>query len=332
MPLNRIRPAVFVTVLLSVLAALPASGEVLRRELGLELTPLPAEAMSGPVWDFSGCSTIDARPKACARFAKSVYYEELDGRCRAYFVRNDTVFYRGYNIGRHERMLVDGLLPVAHLSSCAGAVSGGGFTAAGLLYDIATAESGFCRGGVLADGMLVFHGDTIRGVRLVREDLEVRKCVGGDSTGVVERGSVFRWIRRGEVLPLAVQTVRSGEEGDGLVSSRLYATDFTEIGPLTPEEGTIVPGEHMRVISGAGVSVGADEIEVSFPAPASAFFIDIHLLDLAGNLYRSVRHELAPDVVNRVCLPRAGCPRGRYVVAISICDNPSLGFKLFADL
>ncbi len=300
------------------------------RFLSLELTPLSDEAVvNSTVWDFSGCSPVDERAEAYTRRVRNIVYEDIAGRCRAYLIAGDSVYYRGYNQGRHERMIADGNIPAMAPESFH---AGDSLRAEGMVYDMPSSERGLHSGRLVGVGRLVYFGDTVSGARLFEEVFSVTKAVGGDSVGVPERFALYRWFCPGDTLPLAVQI----ESGAGENLSRRLFVDRESVADAAEKDrrGETGPtGEAvLRVLRGGAVEVGPGSVSISFPPSPLSAELDISLMDAAGNIYSSVRHILPAEEASRVELPRSSCPRGRYIVAVRLRDNPEINYKIYVDL
>ncbi len=76
-----------------------------------ELVPMDAGKIeSMTMWDFSKLSAIDDHSKAYGNIVGNVMYIDVDGQCRAFLLKGDSLLYRGYNSGRLERMLLEKVL------------------------------------------------------------------------------------------------------------------------------------------------------------------------------------------------------------------------------
>lgn len=329
--LHSVLAIVLSAVLLATVTARDVSG--LRgdwRFLSLELTPLSNEnTVNSTVWDFSGCSPVEERAEAYARRVRNIVYEDIAGRCRAYLIAGDSVYYRGYNQGRHERMIAEGNIPAM---APGGFHAGDSLRAEGMVYDVPSSERGLHSGRRVGVGRLVYFGDTVSGVRLFEEVFSVTKAVGGDSVGVPERFALYRWFCPGDTLPLAVQI----ESGAGENLSRRLFVDRESLSHAAEKDKQTEneSGDEaiMSVLRGAAVEVGPGTISISFPPSPLSAELDISLMDVAGNIYSSVRHILPAEEASTVELPRSSCPRGRYIVAVRLRGNPEINYKIYVDL
>ena len=190
-----------------------------RVDLRRELTPFAVGQLEDRVWDFTKLSTVDDAATAYTAFKAGVYYESTGPSCRAYAQCGDTLVYRGYNTGRHEKMLLDMPAPSRVTRGDRGRAFKSSFGGRGLLYgEYATSETGTLSSEGCGYGRLVMYGDTVAAY-LHRETISTSKLVEGDSAAVAGRITIYRWLLDGGVCPVAVQT----ESDDG--RSSLFAVD-----------------------------------------------------------------------------------------------------------
>ncbi len=319
------RAAVFFVVCCLALGA----GAGRRVPLGREVAPFEPDELRAAVWDTDRRSTLDDHAAVFTSAAAGAYYEWAPDRCRSYALRGDTLVYRGYNIGRHERMLLEGPAPSRLVGGGApGAAFATAFAARGLLYDrFGSAETGALTAEVLAAGVLVAGGDSV-GVMLQREVIEASKIYDGDSCAVAQRAVILRWLRPGEMHPLALQVQCGAEPPRLFVVPEVPAAEAEADGaPLqapAPDDRAI-----MDVLESASAVLTPDGLELSLARGAgAAWTVNAYLIDTTGNIYASTTMEAD----GRCTLPVPGAYSGRLFVVVCCAERPELQYKFFAGL
>lgn len=321
------RPALILAVI-AVAALRSYAANDGRVVLSREIVPFEADELEAPVWDTDRRSALDDHAPVFTRLAAGVYYESGPDCCRAYALNGDTLVYRGYNVGRHERMLLDG----AALSRLVGDASGvgfaGAFSARGLVYDrLPTSEEGSLESVTVASGTIVINGDSIP-VGLHREIISSRKGFEGDSVAIPGRTVIYRWLRPGAMHPVALQIEAAG------VLPRLFAVDDayaagvgTRPDPSGPQ--SVDNAAIMAVLESAVAVRTASGVEVRFgSAGAVPFDVDVYLIDTTGHIYASAR--IAADEACDLPVPAAYV--GQLFVSVCCAANPELRYKFFAGL
>lgn len=313
---------------------LPLAAECrLRIDLKAELTPFDTGIIEkSATWDFGRQSTIDDNAAAYTRAAAGIIYESVGERCRAYAFRGDTLFYRGYNAGRREKMLVESMVPVRTSALRAGEYFENGFHARGAIdVDFLTAESGSHRSEVAAEGTAIVHGDTLRNVVLLKETFNCIKYAAGDTLadrcGEREHTVIYRWLCREYVLPFAVQYVT----GSG--TDRLFVADRIQIADMP--EGEIPSGDYddegsiQKCLESAYARKAAEGIEVGFAETApSRMPIELYLIDAGGNAYARSTGMLGEQCL--LAIPHG--LHGQYIIAVVLTERPRLNHKFMIGL
>ncbi|MDE6269302.1 MAG: hypothetical protein K2M12_00410 [Muribaculaceae bacterium] len=319
--------SILVSVVLAVVALQLTAATGARVALKRELVPFEVDELEAPVWDTDRRSTLDDHAPAYTRLAAGVYYEWAPDRCRSYALKGDTLVYRGYNAGRHERMLLDVEAPSRVADGATASGFSGAFTARGLLYDrYPTIETGTLQTSVLGSGRLVISGDSIPAI-LQREIIDTQKSFEGDSCSAREHTVIYRWLRRGDLHPLAMQI-----EADGL-TPRLFAADEIGSGDSAPgtdgTEDTRSVENIMAVLESATAVRTASGVDVSFGRGADTpFDVDVYLIDTTGNIYASA--TISCD--DTCSLPLPAVYAGQLFVTVCCAENPELRYKFFAGI
>lgn len=307
-----------------------------RMALPRELSPSDDKSVENrDVWDFSQFSTLDDRCVFFARIVGDEIYEQLDDCCRAYWLRNDTAFFRGYNVGRNERMLVDSLLPAAVFPLDKGNGFNDGYTARGdINMDIATFERGIHRAGIVACGTAIVDADTIPGVLLHKEVFKYTKGFA-DDPGLNDTELtciLYRWFAPGARLPFAVQRRDNGAEPRLFIASSDDILSAIENTVRTASEAGPSDDYIMSVLQSATVSQNAHEINVRALSSEGGHSIDIdvYLLDVTGNAYSHAEGSL--PAIDGINLAVPSHLSGQFIVAVCMRDNPELNHKIFVYL
>lgn len=301
-----------------------------RVDLRRELTPFAVGQLEDRVWDFTTLSTVDDAATAYTAFKAGVYYESTGPSCRAYAQCGDTLVYRGYNTGRHEKMLLDAPAPSRVTRGDRGRAFKSSFGGRGLLYgEYATSETGTLSSEGCGYGRLVMYGDTVAAY-LHKETISTSKLVEGDSAAVAGRITIYRWLLDGGVCPVAVQT----ESDDG--RSSLFAVDEFRAKELIsntarPEEA---PDDAavMAVLESAYGRRTPSGVEVGFRAGADTdippLHVDVYLMDSTGNIYASATTESSATC----CLPLPPVYTGALFVAVNASGRAGLSYKFMVGL
>lgn len=299
-------------------------------DLRRELTPFAADLLQDKEWDFTKLSTVDDAAAAYTAFRAGVYYESTGPSCRAYALCGDTLVYRGYNAGRHEKMLLDVPAPSRMTCGDRGCTFKSSFSGRGLLYgEYATSETGTLSAEGCGVGRLILYGDTVAAY-LHRETISTSKFVEGDSAAVAGRITIYRWLLDGWVCPVAVQT----ESDDG--RSSLFAVDEFRAKELisntakpaeTPDDEAV-----MAVLESAYGRRTPSGVEVGFRAGADTdtppLPVDVYLMDSTGNIYASVTTESSATC----CLPLPPVYAGALFVAVNASGRAGLSYKFMVGL
>lgn len=314
--MRKIWPALILCLLSS--ATTFAEHRALRREL----TPFDSEKICSPDWDFSRLSTLDDCASAYVSFKAGAYFESAGQRCRSYALLGDTLVYRGYNVGRHESMLLDDLAPARAVKATGDGVMNTSFCARGLLYgEYHTRETGTLKTSYCSRGRMLLYGDTIPAV-LHSEIITTKKTVGGDSCETDGQTVIYRWLADGMFLPLALQIEEQG------MPPRLYVAEEAVTDELAlpsvsrgdPADDDIV----MSVLKSAYGRRTSEGIEVGFGATSGTpFMTDVYLIDSSGNIYTS-----ATIYSGDTCsVPLPPVYAGTLFVVVSANGRPQLNHK-----
>ncbi len=309
--------------------------------LSLENNPINAEAdKTDRIWDFSSQSVVADKLRNSAKIHKNVYFEDIEGCCRAYVLRGDSLFFRGYNLGRSQHVLTDAYFPVLKLPLQVGDTHTNSYSGQGrYCVDYCIFDIGIHETEVVVSGRAVLNsGDTINDVYLIKErfDYKQKICVKttnaeADST-VRHRSIIYRWITKHSVLPIAVQIVCDEEESPGTMThnpARLYVTGSSNTAGKDDNAADKTSDESIQqTLQATEVSVNSGHLEVTFPTVTTEADINIHLLDISGNIYATQSQHLDPDGNNRYIFDVSTATHGRYIVAVCHAQKPSLNHKI----
>ena len=289
-----------------------------------ELVPLSAdEVEKAKVWNFSGRAVVREDAPNYVIFDEGIFYENFGESCRAYAVAGDSLFFRGYNIGRGERMNVtegEGFSLLPQDFEQRAAYSAQGRNREGL----PTAEGGTVVYSVSGPGRVIIGCDTIRNVSLNRIEFKAVKTVADTVLIVDNNFTVYNWTAPGSAFPLAVQYA-AGDEAQLYVRA-LDGEDFAA------EEADVAIDEEaaMSVLEGASVETGSGTVQLRFPAGCEAFDVDVYLLDASGYLYAQRTVNTADDFP--CVFETSGLRHGQYIVAVNLSENPALNRKILVVL
>lgn len=319
---------------LALLLSAAATAAASMLPLSREFAPLDDKSIeNSDLWNFSHQSAIDERSNCFARIVGDELFEQLDDCCRAYWLRADSMYFRGYNVGRNERMLVDSLLPAAIFPIGKDIRLCGEYTAHGdINADIATIECGTHSAEAVASGTAIVDADTIPGVFLFKETFNYAKRFAEDPAQEATAQSIviYRWFMSGMRLPFAVQRQTGNAE------SRLFAVsadDISDIMKRADKETQSVPTEEelLGILQSATISLQGHDINVNIqPCAGYAIDIEVYLLDVAGNSYSRAGGQLPSDTGIGLSVPSHLC--GQYIVAVCVRDNPGLNHKILVYL
>ncbi len=326
-------PLLFVFSLISGLAVSIGARSGENTALRFELTMPELEKLEdSPVWDFSGCSTVDDNAKACVRKSKGVIYESAFGPCHAYLEIGDSIFYRGFNIGRNERMLVRDTVCVARRPFVAGETLESFFRGEGLTYGKDTAlVSGYVRTEVLGRGTFISASDTVRGACLIKEYMKM-DFAESDTVAPFRSDStvVYRWFGgdRGDVLAIA-KTGMSAWDG----RSRFFMAERFYVEDDDAKDVETVPAEALQsFLESASVHVGEGDVTVEFSSAPTSFQLNAFIMDLSGNIYSSRRIAVGAGEEVSFTIPSTGAPYGRNILSLSVEGLEGVNHKFFVEL
>lgn len=332
-PIPARMPRLLSTALALLLSAAATAAES-RLPLPRELASFDDKSIeSSDLWNFSHQSAIDERGNCFARIVGDEMFEQLDDCCRAYWLRADSMYFRGYNVGRNERMLVDSLLPAAIFPIGKDIRLCGEYTAHGdINADIATIECGTHSAEAVACGTAIVDADTIPGVFLLKETFNYAKRFADDPAQETTEQStvIYRWFLPGMRLPFAVQRQ---EDNAG---SRLFvvsAYDISDIMKRADKATESIPTEDelIKILQSATVSQQGHDININIQSCAGyAIDVDVYLLDVAGNAYSHAGGQVPSNTGINLSVPSHLC--GQYIVAVCVRDNPGLNHKIFVYL
>ena len=280
-----------------------------RRELPFSYSPFPETVLASDIWDVTTLGPADAMGVTTSIGASGTYSERIGDTSFLYLLRNDSLFYRGYTVGRGEGLLNDSLSAVATWPLRTDDVHANVFTQHGMNGGEEFATANTCESCVMATGRLVRSvGDTIAGVTLVRE---IHKVSGAYGEYTV---TFHRWYPRDSRLPVAVQCAT---EADGYSASAFHLS--TEPWITDGDDGNASP-DIVSILAAAEVSVGASVVTIRIPSD-TGLEIEAHLVDVAGHQYSHTRFTTDGSNIP-VSLSVATLPRGSYMLIISATGTP----------
>lgn len=302
---------------------LGASAQIIN--YAMEVVPLSVdEVEKSTTWNLSGRSVVRDDGRAYVFVDEGFIYESFGGSCRAYALVGDSLFFRGYNVGRHERMNVTEGEGFVLAPQDAGQTAT--YVAEGRNRDnVRTAEAGSVTYTVLGPGRIVMGLDTIRNVSLNRMEFDAVKSVGDSALTTGRKFVVYNWTVPSSPYPIAVQFAGEGEPV-------LYLRPLDGEEMLAEEDSEVLPDDEavMRVLDGATVSTGSGTLTLTFPEGCEAFDVDIYMLDAPGFLYA---HKEVNTADGFPCVfETADLKHGQYIVAVNLRDNPALNRKILVVL
>lgn len=305
------------------MSAIVLSAHAQRHELGRELAPFGQGTVEEALlWDFDRQSAVDERSGAYVRLSCNVLYENAAGVCRAYFLRGDTAVYRGYNVGRRERMLADSMVN----AYCLPAGFSSSYAAHGLLdFDLRQSAVGEIECKVYGPGRMVAYGDTLRGVYVVAErHLEYASC--SDSLPAVPTNIlIYKWLSVGSPLPLALQCESEG-------GRRLYVADASVFGDFKNEDGIAEEEAVALMLANAEAWAEGGRFVIDFGKAAADASIIICLVDINGYAFLQECLTLRAGDEASFSFPIPQSLSGRHIVSLSSSGNPQLSRKIYVDL
>ncbi len=299
------------------------------------------EFSKGSFWDFTKLSVVDNDSKAMSRLDGNIYFESLDETCRAYVLRGDTLFFRGYNIGRGEHVLANDFLPLTHLPQKIGTSLVNNYIGKGLYYvDLQIMEQGTHTAQSIDRGRaMILPGDTIKNVFLIKEIFDLHREISPDGkpfcvdTIPMQQTVIYRWMYQNEITPIAVQIEQYTENSDGgmqQLSKRMFVCRSFSIESDESQNDADIPDDNyiLQTLQSAEIQTNNNEIAISFNPISTEFGIDIYLLDLTGNIYAQTSLSLTQNEPNSAILNTSTVPQGSYIVAICYSENPELNYKI----
>lgn len=243
--------------------------------------------LDGDVWVMCGRAGIDGKGAEVKRVGE-IYRERVAGRCDYFLMRQDSLFWSGYSIGRRVGLLADKPVFVADLRSddtfnC-------NYTASGRI-DVSNSisESGSMEWRTVARGMaIVAPGDTVDNVTLTRH---IVKSSASDSIR-----EVYRWYASGSAEPLAIQN-------GGILYFDNYGSEFDD------DDSSVSEFERIRgIIDAAELKREGGIVTLTCAGELS---LSIYIMDEAGNIYRSTK-----GFVSEFSLDISGLAARNYIVSI----------------
>lgn len=281
----------------------------------VEYEPFTIEVLESGVWDLTRTSVIDSRSQASAKIGVSdIYSETVSEHSFHYILRNDTLFYRGYNVGRSVSAKVDGFVSIYSFpllsSSTSSTYSGGG--QASLTYDfdeLGTIDCSISKGLFIA-GVC----DTISSYLVHERHRGIVLRNGNDSIPFAHE--IYRWYAAGSRLPFAVQTgIDRGSTQLFFCTEQIWSDDA--------HHNDV--DKRDAVLRDAIVTVGADAVNISL-RNTTGLTIETYIVDISGNIfgYTSMAYN---DDAAEIGISTIGLRQGQYMVVIGIDGTPTLTEK-----
>lgn len=338
-------------VVIFLLTAFLSGRTIERRGFPVEFRAFDAEILSGCVWDVSRLSAETETGSARAyRDSKNGYFETLGWQTRIYVCHGDTMYYRGWHIGRGTGVLCDGYVPVFVRNVPPGVAFETRYEGSGSHdVDMRVCISGDMEGRLVGTGTFIpAVGDTVRNVTLTCERSTERTSIydpasadeaseAGCGTGVSM--VIYRWYLPGARMPIAIQcevAALSPPEGAEAQSAMLYVMSANEIGvdddDVTTYSGYgITPELSEGWLGSAEISVSGNVVTVSLPALASPVRLDVYVMDTPGNIYGHSAVD-GYDGTLPVDVPLHNAGHGSYIVSMIVDGNPELTEKRIITL
>lgn len=303
-------------------------------QLEKELTPMSSIERSGGFWDFTQCSEIDSHAGAYVMESKPMLFEDFDGVCRSYIWKEDTLYYRGYNIGRLERMRFNDNVPSR--STQHDFFVDTDYSARGNDSYFETGERGRYSSQQLVSGNLVYGIDTIRNVTLWEETIVAAKQYGNDSAAYQTQTTVYKWVDA-TGIPIAAQ-INTQEATDDCLS-RLFISDFSKLKFERPElfdsyiERSGQNGELERQyahIMSAEVIANGNIITVCLTNASTPFNVIMGITDSTGNLY--YYEEKMIDGPEKISISHASRSGNTCILSIKLSEFPEYERKIYLGI
>lgn len=263
-------------------------------------------------WLFCGLEEVDAKDVR-AGFDSSVYRESVGDVTDFFKIRNDSIVWSGYNVGRRL-----GIVAECPASVCAGSENNSSFTeyvATGILdgaFEIV--ENGTFEYKILKSGnVIIAPSDTLKNVVLsqtVQQKIyPATDSIPADTVSI----ETYRWNLPNSVVPIAIQR-------DGV----LYVTSNTDIA-MEDDFDNDVDAEHLKaILSSANIEVGDGQVCISLTESMS---VNVYIMDGAGNIYSSTESE-----ASTFSLDISGLTHNVYILSIVSRDYPEVVHKSIINL
>ena len=241
-----------------------------------------------------------------------VYWEKINQSGEFFRIKNDSIYWKGFNNGRRLGCLTAN--PVLIYSSSSANSSPIRYEVKGTLdatFEIM--QTGTIEWKDVARGAVVFsQGDTIKDVRLSRM---VRTVEMEDEEGLMTDTIVsYRWFSPNSELPIAIQT-----------DEYLYVADENYIAEILDKN--VEKSDQDRIndtLGNAEIELDGSSVTIKLPETLS---IEAYIMDMAGNIYVSVS-----GTDESFSLSTEGLLPNTYVITIIAVDVPDCVRKILLTI
>ncbi len=283
-----------------------------------ERVAMPAEQLTGQVWNASTLAEIDSRSRATVSSGNSglVFENVRRGFTELYLQRGDSIYFRGLTYGREMGVLLDDTVAVAPLSLAETSLAGS-FTGSvhfisgrrGRLGGEFTAMTG-------KPGRFIFApGDTIDAIQRHERRSTVSDMPDPGLNGTIE---YWRWYTPGASLPFAVQYSEDGGEPRLFMSESVPEIDFKDNSEPNSDE-------LLRQILGAtSIEINEGSVVVSFGS-SGRVHAEVYIFDSAGHIFAA--RDSYTDSGEAVVIETRSLAPGSYLAVVMLDGKPEFTIK-----
>ena len=268
---------------------------------------LSAGELESNEWMLCGRADMADR-NANIYLSDSLYIENLPGREDFYIIREDSVFWTGYHVGRRLGVLADSPIFIynrksSHTDSIVAQYRANG------LYDVNTVvqEGGDIKWCISGYGnALISPADTIHGAVLTKqivETLPILPEIPADSEPLVR--IIYRWYDSQMKMPFAIQC-----------DDELFLDfNFDECISVEADDADGVDVERLHlIIDSASISYDYGKVTVFTDEPVS---LNVYIMDVSGNIY-----AFASGFSTEFELDTSDLPSNQYIISIVAEADP----------
>ncbi|MDE6157621.1 MAG: hypothetical protein K2F78_05690 [Muribaculaceae bacterium] len=311
------RPFLIILLLTTLSAAKPET-----TRLPIEKVPFSEDALSKNVWDGSRQSTINDRVSVdISMFENGLIRESVEGRTELYLLRNDSVYWRGFNQGRKIGGLLDSTVLYATLPLTETDTRIVSYNASANLsgrhYFNQTGK--YTSEYIGAGTFIATSCDSIPAILIREKRCSTRFYAGNDSIKTDSLHVVFyRWYEKSSLIPFALQV--TSEDG----SSRLFTADDFQLDKASVDA---YPDKEMRqaILDSSAISIGAGSVNVILNG-VTGVDAEVFLVDIPGNIYGKT-HKALEFGQNIFSISTTGLASGNYMIIIIVDGEPPLTKK-----